>query len=57
MKTITKSELGRLAFCNSSKLPRAVNINGTRYEWVGIGWINTGKPNGKETKVVDRKKK
>jgi len=54
VKTITKSELERLSFCNSKKLPRAVNIDGVRYEWVGIGWVEAGKPTGKEPKVVKK---
>jgi len=52
-RTITRDELQRLSICNSRKLPRIVNDEGTRYEWVGIGWINKGKATGREIKVVD----
>lgn len=52
-KTITRSELARLTFCNSRKLPLAVNDGGIRKEWVGIGWIEGGKPHGDEVRVID----
>lgn len=52
-KAITRSELARLAFCNSNKLPLAVNDGGVRKEWVGIGWIEDGKPRGDEVLVID----
>jgi hypothetical protein len=52
-KTITRSELARQAFCNSKKLPLAVNDGGIRKEWVGIGWIEDGKPHGDEVVVID----
>ena len=38
-KTIKSSELQRLAFCNSKKLPGRVWSNGRLVEWTGIGWI------------------
>lgn len=41
-KTIKRSELVRLAFCNSDKLPRAVNVGGRLKRWVGIGWVDEG---------------
>ena len=41
-KTITREELARLSFCNSSSLPSKVNVDGHCMEWVGIGWINLG---------------
>lgn len=53
-KTITRSELARLAFCNSKKLPLAVNDNGVRKEWVGVGWIENGEPHGDEALVVGK---
>ena len=52
-KAITRSELARLAFCNSKKLPLVVNDSGLRKEWVGIGWIEDGKPRGGEVLVID----
>jgi len=52
-KTITRSELARLTFCNSKKLPPAVDDGGVRKEWVGIGWIENGKPHGDEVLVID----
>ena len=42
MKTITRAEVARLAFCNSDKLPQKINIDGRLKEWVGIGWIDIG---------------
>lgn len=50
-KTISLSELTRLAFTNSPKLPRVVNHNGRRKAWVGIGWVDEGSATGKEVKV------
>lgn len=52
-KTITRSELTRLTFCNSGKLPLAMNDGGVRKEWLGIGWIEGGKPHGDEVRVID----
>lgn len=52
-KTITRSELARLSFCNSKKLPQVVNLDGKRMRWVGIGWVDEGKPTGREVKVVE----
>jgi len=52
-KTITFAELKRLSFCNSKRLPKAVNVNGVRKEWVGIGWVDVGKPTGREVEVVE----
>ena len=54
LKAITRKRLARLAFLNSPRLPRVVNDNGVRKEWVGIGWIDCGKPTGHEPKVIDR---
>ena len=56
-KTITRTELARLTFCNSRKLPLAVNDGGTRKEWVGIGWVEAGKPHGNEVLVIEEKTK
>jgi hypothetical protein len=44
LRTITYSELQRLSFCNSSKLPQKVVHDGILKEWVGIGWIDIGAP-------------
>jgi len=52
-KTISRSELERLTFCNSKKLPLAVIDGGVRKEWVGIGWIDDGKPHGDEVLIID----
>src|SRR4051794_35021966 len=52
-KAITRSELARLASCNSKKLPSAVNDDGVRKEWVGVGWIEGGKPHGDEVHVIN----
>ena len=52
-KTITRSELCHLAFCNSRRLPQVINDDGRRKQWVGIGWIDEGKATGTEVKVVD----
>lgn len=51
-RTITASELQRLSFCNSPRLPRFVNVKGTRYEWVGIGWVPVGKARASDVRVV-----
>jgi hypothetical protein len=52
-KTITFSELKRLSFCNSKKLPELINAQGIRMRWVGIGWVREGKAQGNETVVVE----
>ena len=52
-KTIKRSELERLAFANSDKLCKPIEIDGVRYQWVGIGFVNEGEPTGRETLVVD----
>jgi hypothetical protein len=52
-KTIKFSELKRLSFCNSKKLPQVVNIEGHRMRWVGIGWVDEGELEGDEVEVVD----
>lgn len=51
-KTITRAELRKLAFCNSQKIPHAVNDGGVRKEWIGIGWLEAGKPDGSEPYLV-----
>ncbi len=51
-KTIKWEELKRLSFCNSKDLPRKVNVEGSLYEWVGIGWILIGKANKRYTTAV-----
>lgn len=56
-KTISRSELARLTFCNSKKLPQVVNDGGVRKEWVGLGWIEGGKPRGDEVRVIDESPK
>ena len=52
-KTIKRSELCRLAFCNSKKLPSIVEIDGRRKWWTGIGWVDEGKATGTEVKMVE----
>lgn len=52
-KTIQISELKRKSFSHAKDLPGAVEIDGERMEWVGIGWIPAGEPTGKEVLVVD----
>ena len=52
-RTITLHELNRLAWCNSKKLPQTVNIGGVRHQWVGIGWVAEGDPDGTEIVVVE----
>lgn len=52
-RTIQADELRRLAFCNSKKLPQVVEWEGRRRQWVGIGWVDEGKPTGREVLVVD----
>jgi hypothetical protein len=48
-KTITKTELARLSFCNSKSLPNKVWYNGKFMQWVGIGWIEIDKAEAKGT--------
>ena len=55
--TITRFDLSRLSFCNGKNLPLAVNDNGVRKEWVGIGWIEVGKPRGNEVLLIDEPRK
>ncbi len=53
-KTIKFSELKRLSFCNSSKLPQKIIVDGQVKEWVGIGWLDIDdKPSAKYPTVVD----
>lgn len=52
-KTIKYDILYRLSFCNSKRLPSVVNMDGKRMRWVGIGWVDEGKPTGREVVVVD----
>lgn len=52
-KTISHLKLSRLTLCNSKRIPLAVNHDGIRKEWVGIGWIASGKPRGDEVLVID----
>jgi hypothetical protein len=56
-KSITRSELSRLACCNSKLLPMVINDRGVRKEWVGIGWIVDGLPRGDEIIVVEEPSK
>jgi hypothetical protein len=52
-KTISRVELHRLQFCNSKRLPQVVEMDGHRFQWVGIGWVNEGVPEGNETLVTE----
>lgn len=54
MKTITRAEVSRLAFCNSDKLPQKINIGGRLMEWVGIGWIDLGPARKGVVTVVEK---
>lgn len=51
-KTIDRDELCRMAFLNSRRMPQIINDNGVRKRWVGIGWVDEGKPTGRETIVT-----
>ena len=51
-RTITVEALRRLSWADSPKLPPAVEHEGIRKEWVGIGWIDCGTPHGDEPVVV-----
>lgn len=52
-RTITRSEVCRLAFCNSERLPLIINDDGRRKHWIGIGWVDEGAATGSETKVIE----
>lgn len=52
-KTIEFKDLQTLSVVNSPKLPKAVDVAGVRKEWVGIGWVEVGKPEGDEVIVVE----
>ncbi len=52
-ETIRVSELRHLAFCNADTLPHTVEHDGKRKHWVGIGWVDEGKPKGTEVLVID----
>jgi hypothetical protein len=54
MQTITRSELARLSFCNSKKLPKKVNVDGHCREWVGIGWVDVGPVDKRYATVVEQ---
>lgn len=51
--TIKFSELKRLQFCNSDKLPQLISRGGRRLQWVGIGWIDEGPSGNVETIVIE----
>jgi len=50
--TIKRVDLARLAYCNSPKLPQAINDDGRRKRWVGIGWVDEGPAHGDEVIVL-----
>jgi len=52
-KTVNRSDLSKMSFVNSDKMPQVIEDNGCRYQWVGIGWVNEGDPTGRETLVVE----
>jgi hypothetical protein len=52
-KTISRQEIAVLAFCNSKRLPCVIEMDGSRLQWVGIGWVNEGEPQGDEVLVID----
>lgn len=54
-KTITYSELRRLEFCNSPKLPQRVVHDGVVKQWVGVGWVTheNEKPKPNDVYVVE----
>lgn len=52
--TIGLAELSRLSFCNSEQLPKAVEMDGKRLEWVGIGWVVVGSALGDEVLIDTR---
>ncbi len=53
-KIISRSELVRLSFCNSNKIPNPCVIEGVVKDWVGIGWIDIGrKPTKSDVYMVE----
>ncbi len=51
-KTMTFEEYRRLCMCNSSKVPKVVEMGGTAREWTGIGVIEIGPATGKEVLIT-----
>lgn len=59
-KTIKFSELKRLSFCNSDKLPSYIKVTGkvrgkqvTVYKWwTGIGWVDVDLKKCRKTPVL-----
>lgn len=52
-KMILRSELRRLAFLNSEKVPETVNDGGRSKRWVGIGWIDEGEATPSDTLILE----
>jgi len=51
--TIGGAARKRLEFCNSRRIPDAVEVGGRRMNWVGIGGVDEGPASGNEVRVVD----
>jgi hypothetical protein len=54
MKTITFDKLRHLSFCNSPKMPQKVIHDGIVKQWVGIGWVDEGKPTAAQVKLLPK---
>ncbi len=52
-KTMTWKKFQRLCICNSSKIPKLVNIDGRRMRWVGFGVVDEGPATGEEVKIIE----
>lgn len=55
--TIGGAARKRLEFCNSRRIPDAVEVGGRRMNWVGIGGVDEGPASGNEVRVVDDEEK
>lgn len=51
-RLITRAKLAALAAINSRELPHVIALDGHRYRWVGIGWVDEGQATGQESALV-----
>jgi hypothetical protein len=51
-RRVKRTDLARMSFTNSPRIPKTVNDGGRSKRWVGIGWVDEGPATGKEEAVV-----